>query len=83
VGRPAEAAQSVTVVAPSALTADVWATALSVLGPEGFRRLPEHVDALMIVGSKADYQILCTTGFRTLLEEPLPVGLTVWEEGRL
>jgi len=82
VGRPAEAAQSVTVVAPSALTADVWATALSVLGPEGFRRLPEHVHALMIVGPKDDHEILCTTGFRALLAEPIPAGLTVWEEGR-
>ncbi|HUT91184.1 MAG TPA: FAD:protein FMN transferase [Thermoguttaceae bacterium] len=81
VGRPTEAAQAVTVVAPTALTADIWATALSVLGPEGFRRLPEHVDALMIVGSKDDHEILCTAGFRALLEEPIPAGLTVWEEG--
>jgi len=81
VGRPAEGAQSVTVVAPSALTADVWATALSVLGPEGLGRLPSHVDALMIVGSKDDHQILCTPGFRALLAEPIPAGLTVWEEG--
>jgi thiamine biosynthesis lipoprotein len=79
--RPAHAAQSVTVVAPTARTADVWATALSVLGPEGFGRLPKDVDALIIVGSKDDYQILCTTGFRNLLEEPLPERLAVWEPG--
>jgi len=81
VGRPAEGARSVTVVAPSALTADVWATALSVLGPEGFGRLPSRVDALMIVGSKDDCRMLCTPGFRDLLAEPIPAGLTIWEEG--
>jgi thiamine biosynthesis lipoprotein len=80
-GRPADAAQSVTVAAPTARTADVWATALSVLGPEGLGRLPKDVDALMVVGSQDDYQVLCTPGFRTLLEEPLPEGLAVWQAG--
>jgi thiamine biosynthesis lipoprotein len=32
---PAEVVPSATVVAPAAMTADVWATALSVLGAEG------------------------------------------------
>ena len=38
-GLPAKAS-SVTVVAPDAITADTWATALSVLGPVGLERLP-------------------------------------------
>jgi thiamine biosynthesis lipoprotein len=78
-GRPADAAASVTVAAPTAMTADVWATALSVLGPEGLGRLPEGVEALMVVGSEDAYQIFSTAGFLNLLEEPLPEGLTVWK----
>lgn len=78
-GRPADAVPSVTVVAPSALTADIWATALSVLGPDGLDRIPEGVEALMIVGSPDDYRMLCTPGLRSLLAEPRPEGLTVWE----
>ncbi len=39
VGRPAESVPSVTVLAPEALTADIWATALSVLGREGMSKL--------------------------------------------
>jgi len=77
-GRPAEAAQSATVVAPSAMAADIWATALSVLGREGLSRLPENVEALIVVGSQHDCEIICTAGMRDLLEEPLPEPLTVW-----
>jgi thiamine biosynthesis lipoprotein len=47
-GRALEESPSVTVVAPTAEQADIWATALSVLGPEGFRRLPKGVEALII-----------------------------------
>ena len=78
VGRPAEAVQSATVVAPTAVTADIWATALSVLGPQGLSRLPNKVEALIVVGSKDDCQIICTAGMRDLLDEPLPEPLTVW-----
>ena len=78
-GRPAEAAESVTVVAPSAMVADVWATALSVLGPEGFPYLPEGVEAMMVVGSPDDCQILSTAGFRALLREPPAQPLTIYE----
>ena len=76
-GRPAEVTPSVTVAAPTALEADVWATALSVLGPEGLGDLPEGVEALMVVGSEEAYQIHLTSGFRTLVEEPAPEGLVV------
>jgi thiamine biosynthesis lipoprotein len=78
-GRPAEAAESVTVVAPTAMAADVWATALSVLGPDGFGQLPGGFEALMVLGSAEDYQMLSTAGFRELLQEPLPKPLTVYE----
>lgn len=71
-GRPAEAALSVTVVAADAVTADVWATALSVLGPDGLEQLPDGVEAMMMVGTREDQQIVCTPGFRDLLEKPLP-----------
>jgi len=81
VGRPTEAVQSVTVVAPTAVTADIWATAISVLGPKGLERLPDEVEALMVMGSEDDCQMLCTTGFRDLLGKPFPQGLIVWEAG--
>lgn len=47
-GWPAEIAPSVTVIAPSALLADSWATALSVLGAQGFSRLPAGVEAMLL-----------------------------------
>ena len=80
-GRPADAAASVTVTAKTAMTADVWATALSVLGIDGLRLLPANVEALMILGSAEDHRLVCTPGFRDLLQKPLPdpEGLTVWE----
>ncbi len=62
-GRPAEAACSATVVAADALTADIWATALSVLGPEGLDRLPEGVDALLVVGTEPSHRLIMTGGF--------------------
>jgi thiamine biosynthesis lipoprotein len=78
-GQPAETTQSVTVVAPTATTADIWATALSVLGPEGLGQLPEGVEVLMVVGVKEDHQVLCTSGFHDRIEKPLPEGLVVWK----
>ena len=65
-GWPAESASSVTVLAPDALTADVWATALAVLGPEGFDMLPEGVEALMLTGSPEATRLERTAGFPEL-----------------
>ncbi len=48
-GQPAESAASVTVVAPSALQGDIWATALSVLGPDGLASLPVGVEAMLML----------------------------------
>ena len=71
-GRPADAAASVTVVAPTAMTADIWATALSVLEQSGFDVLPDGVEALLVVGTADTYRLICTPGFRDLMEDPLP-----------
>jgi thiamine biosynthesis lipoprotein len=68
-GLPAEAALSVTVVAADAVTADIWATALSVLGREGLKRLPDGVEAMLMVGTKDDHQIVCTASLRGMLDE--------------
>ncbi|UCC67343.1 MAG: FAD:protein FMN transferase [Armatimonadota bacterium] len=78
-GRPAAAVPSVTVIAPEALTADVWATALSVLGVQGLERLPPEADAVMVLGDKEDYGITCTPRVAKLVGGPLRERLTVWQ----
>ncbi|MEA1950550.1 MAG: FAD:protein FMN transferase [Planctomycetota bacterium] len=77
-GRPTETLPSVTIFAPKARTADIWATALSVLGPKGFERLPIDVEAMIVVGTPEDFSILATAGMHALLEQPLPKNITVW-----
>ena len=47
-GFPTERVPSVTVVAERTTAADVWATALSVLGPDGFELLPSSVEAELV-----------------------------------
>jgi thiamine biosynthesis lipoprotein len=71
-GQPAETAASVTVVARSALLADIWATALSVLGPHGIDRLPAEVDALIVTGGPDDYQMIASPGLHRQLGGKLP-----------
>ena len=56
-----------TVVAPTATRADVWATALSVLGPEGLDRLPDGIEAMVVVGGPGDYRLRRTPGFAKLM----------------
>jgi len=79
-GRLAEAASSVTVVAQTAMEADVWATALSVLGREGIERLPGGVEAMLVIGKADDYEMICTPGFTEMMRGPPAERLTV--EGR-
>jgi len=67
-GRPASAVPSATVTAQTAMEADIWATALSVLGPPGLKVLAEADEALLILGSARDYHIRCTEAFRSLLQ---------------
>jgi thiamine biosynthesis lipoprotein len=50
-GLPVDHVASVTVVAPTALAADVWATALSVHGQRGLEMLPEGAEALLVTGN--------------------------------
>ncbi|MCJ7752256.1 MAG: FAD:protein FMN transferase, partial [Armatimonadetes bacterium] len=76
-GRLAEAACSVTVVAQTAMEADIWATALSVLGRDGIERLPSGVEAMLVIGEADDYDMVCTPGFKDMMREPLPEGLTL------
>jgi len=66
---PVEEVPSVTVVAAEAMTADVWATALSVLRIEGLKRLPPGVEAMLVVGTEDDHRVVCTAGFVELLAE--------------
>jgi FAD:protein FMN transferase len=76
-GRPAGTVHAVTVVAPTAVVADVWATALSVLGVEGFSRLPPVVEALIVEGDATAPRLRCTPGFPGLLEAEPPAPLEV------
>lgn len=62
-GYPVDAVPSVTVIAPTAMEADIWATALSVLGPEGLSRLPDGVEALLIQGDSKNLKKTATAGF--------------------
>ena len=72
-GRPVDAAPSVTVIAPSAAAADAWATALSVLGPDGLELIPENtgIEAMLIIGDEDDYRFIRTDGFDAFLLQPL------------
>ena len=68
-GRPAEAAPSVTVWAPTATVADAWATALSVLGVEGIELAEAEagIEAMIVTGTAAEYKLTMTEGFYRLL----------------
>ncbi len=64
-GMPADLYPSVTVIGPTAVQAGVWATALSVLGPDGFKLLPKDgtLEVLMVTGTPDNYTIHATEGF--------------------
>jgi thiamine biosynthesis lipoprotein len=70
-GRPAAVACSVTVIAPTAAEADAWATALSVLGPEGLARIEEQrgVEACVVTGEGDALETAFSSGFRSFLAE--------------
>ncbi|MBM3317019.1 MAG: FAD:protein FMN transferase [Candidatus Eisenbacteria bacterium] len=70
-GQPAGALPSVTVAAADAATADVWATALSVLGAEGIDLIDpgSGIEALMILGTAESFSVVMTPGFEALLGE--------------
>lgn len=62
-GNPADIVPSVTIIADSAIKADIWATAISVLGKEGLELLPDGVEALLIMGMKGNESYISTRGF--------------------
>jgi thiamine biosynthesis lipoprotein len=71
---PADHSPSVTVVANTAMVADAWSTALSVLGPSGLDSLPpgEGIDAMIIMGTPDDATVHATPGFERLILGPTP-----------
>ena len=81
---PAGYAPSVTVVSlpvggkrSSAAAADAWATAVSVLGPEGIELIDAHpgLEAMIITGSPTKYEIRMSKGFKSLLSPGGQVNL--------
>ncbi len=83
-GRPVANTPSVTVVSlpagdsgPSCAEADAWATALSVLGPEGFKKLADRPDleAMIVTGTPTDHQVHMTDGFAALMEPGTKIEL--------
>lgn len=81
-GRPTEATRSVTVVAPTAIVADIWATALSILGSDGLDRLPQEVEALIVTYTDTQRRMVSTPGFRDLLTSTPPSDWEVWPDAR-
>ncbi len=71
-GWPTETAPSVTVVAHSAMQADIWATALSVKGPDGLATLPVGIEASVVTGTSDEYDVFCTEGFVGLIKGEVP-----------
>ena len=63
-GQPAQAVASATVLAADATTADVWATALSVVGEKGLAWLPRNVEALLVVGTQEEPRSVLTPGMK-------------------
>ena len=76
-GQPVAAVPSVTVIAPDCMTADIWATALSVLGPAGMERIDgiDGIEAMMIVGTAAEHEVFYSAHFRDSLADGTPIQL--------
>lgn len=51
-GQPAEIITAVTILAPDATTADIWATAVSILGEDALPHLPPEVKVLKMMRSQ-------------------------------
>jgi thiamine biosynthesis lipoprotein len=66
-GWPTKTAASVTVWGTDAMTADAWATALSVLGVDGLDHLPPGVEALLVKGNEEDCSVHATAEMERLL----------------
>jgi len=71
-GQPADAVPSVTVIAPDTMTADGWATALSVLSIEQGRKLIEAepgVEAMWITGTPGAPEFHYSAGFERYIKD--------------
>jgi thiamine biosynthesis lipoprotein len=66
-GKPVDAVPQVTTVAASAMLSEGWSTALSVLGPEGLKFLPEGVESLLLTRTNNEVQLYKSPHFDTLL----------------
>jgi thiamine biosynthesis lipoprotein len=71
-GRPADKSLSVTVLAPDAERADVWATALFVLGPREGLALCERLDDLEALFVAPDGAVTVSSGFPPIAPFPTP-----------
>jgi len=69
-GSPVDNVAQVTVVGATATISDGWSTALTILGPDGFKRLPPGVEAMLIAGTEQDPQVTRTVGFEKLATGP-------------
>ncbi len=65
-GRPAKGARSVTVMAKDAITADMWSTALFVLGTKRGLALANRTKGIEAVFVDTDNKVRTTRGFKTL-----------------
>ncbi|MFC1540229.1 FAD:protein FMN transferase [Gemmatimonadota bacterium] len=72
-GRPAAAALSVSVIATTALEADIWATSLSILGPQGLAMVPDGMEAMMVVTMLQDGVITHNTVTSPLFEQYIDI----------
>jgi thiamine biosynthesis lipoprotein len=79
-GWPAKASPSATVVAPTCMIADGWATALCVLGPEGLALLPKDagMEAMVVVGDPGSAVAYVTEGFPQLFKDPPGIPVKPW-----
>lgn len=73
-GMPADIVPSVTVVADDAVTADVWATALSVLGKDYILEINkmDSIEVMMISGTPDNVRVYISKGFESLIIDTLP-----------
>lgn len=74
-GRPAKRSRSVTVLAPDALTADIWSTALFVIGPENGMKIVESRDDMEAVFVDENNALHISTGLQDklrILKPPSP-----------
>tara|TARA_R110002096_G_scaffold44526_13_gene120593 strand:+ start:198873 stop:199910 length:1038 start_codon:yes stop_codon:yes gene_type:complete len=66
-GRPATKSRSVTVLAPDALTADIWSTSLFIIGHEAGMKLVEARDELDAVFVDKDNHVHISSGLQGML----------------